>query len=196
MMKKKSVKKNEKAIERMEVSKFGMYRGPIHVGESKFSDKLDVVNLHSNTTSSSNGVGVIAAEITFNPNTTNEWASFAARYREYRVLAVQLEWVPFHVVNTTAIVVGPIVIATNKAGTLGTPTSKTQVSSLANSKYQHTTKRFTYVIRPDDYTDLDVGSTASPSSEFSCLIYGDGLSVSATYGTFFMTWVCQFSAVQ
>lgn len=195
MNRKKEHKKSSK-IEKMERSKFGMYRGPIHVGESKFSDKLDVVNLHSNTTSSSNGVGVIASEITFNPNTTLQWASYAARFREYRVLAVELNWVPYHVVNTTSIVVGPIVVATNKAGTLGTPTSKTQVSALANSRYEHTARRFSYVIRPDDYTDLDVGSTASPSSEFSFLMYGDGLSVSTTYGTYFITWVVQFSGIQ
>lgn len=196
MSNKKQNKKSSKAIERMERTKFGMYAGPIRVGESKYSDKLDVVNLTSQTTTSSNGVGVIAAELTFNPNTTTEWASFAARYREYRVLAVEIEWMPYHVANTTAITVGPLYIGLNKAGTLGTPTSKSQVFALAASDVKHTARKWRFVIRPDDYTDLDVGSTALPSSEFSFLLYGNGFSISATYGDIAMRWVVQFSARQ
>lgn len=189
-------KRNFKTIDKQERSKFGLYSGPIEIGESRFSDKLDIVNLTSQTTSSSNGVGVLAGEITFNPNTTTEWASFAARYREYRVLAVELTWQPYQVVNTAAVIVGPLYVAMNKGTSLGTPTSKAQVFALARSKVMHTAKKFKYTIRPDDYTDLDVGSTSSPSSEFSFLFYTSGVSNSTVYGDWAIRWVVQFSARQ
>jgi hypothetical protein len=173
-----------------------MYRGPIHVGESKTSDKLDVVNLTSIISVASNALGTMAAEVTFNPNTTTEWASFAARYREYRVLAVEIKWIPSIVVNTAAIVGGPLYIALNKGGALGTPTSKGQVFALANAKVHMNYKPWTYVIRPDDYTDLDVGSTATPASEFSFLFFASAYTASTSYGDLAVEWVVQFSSRQ
>ncbi len=180
----------------MERSKFGMYTGPMDVGESRSTGKIDVVNLHSTTTVSSNGVGVIATEITFNPNTTNEWASFSARYREYRVLGVRVHFEPVLKVNTTTVAGGPLVIATNKGGALGTPTSHVQVYSLAKSRVFSTYKTLVYDVRPDDYTDLDIGATASPSSEFSVLLYGDSFTNSIAFFRIYILWVVQFSSVQ
>ncbi len=196
MKRNKNSRKGNKAIERAERSKFGMYTGPIRVGESAWTDKLDVVNLHSVSTISSNGVGVMASEITFNPNTTAEWASFAARYLEYRVLAVLAEFHPRPIVNTTGVIGAPVVFATNKGGAFGTPSSRVQVFSLTNPKVGHSMKVMKYEIRPDDYTDLDVGSTGSPSSEFSLLLYSDSMTVSTTFYDVFFTWVVQFSSRQ
>jgi hypothetical protein len=183
-------------IERQERSKFGMYRGPIRVGESKYSDKLDVVNLTSVTQVSSSALGVMAAELTFNPNTTFEWASFAARYREYRVLAVELSWEPNFMVNTATSLGGPIYIALNKGGALGTPTSKGQVLAMADSECRSSYKKWNYQIRPDDYTDLDVGSTSTPSSEFSFVFFANAFTASTVFGDFAQRWVVQFSSRQ
>ncbi len=187
---------NKNAIERQERSKFGMYKGPINVGESSSTGKIDVVNLHSTTTLSTNGLGTLALELSFNPSGTNEWPSFSARYREYRVLAVQLDVHPILVANTTSIAGAPLVVGTNKGPTLGTPSSYVQVYSLAKSSVHHVMKRFIYTIRPDDYTDLDVGSTAAPASEFSALFYGDGMTISTLFMRVFITWVVQFSSQQ
>lgn len=190
-------KKNfkEKQIEKMEKSKFGMYRGPIDLGQSKTTGEVELLNLTDVVTSlSSTGLGVIALERTFNPNVTTEWTSFAARFREYRVLAVQVKYMPFNIVNTTVFTPGPCVIATNKGPAFGTPTSNAQVWALAKPKLFHLAKPMKYIIRADDYTDLDVGATASPSSEFSIVLYADGLSTSVLYGRFFCTWVVQFSS--
>ncbi len=196
MGKRSKTSKKEKQIERMERSKFGMYSGPMDIGESRSTGKIDVVNLHSSTVSSSNGVGTLATELTFNPNTTVEWASFAARYREYRVLGVRVHFEPIVKVNTTGVIGGPCVVATNKAGALGTPTGHNQVFALAKSKVFSTYKTLIYEIRADDYTDLDVGDTSSPSSEFSLLLYGDAFTVSTQFFRIYILWVVQFSSVQ
>ena len=181
----------------MESSKFGKYSGPIDLGQSSYTGEIELLNLTDVvTTVSSTGLGVVALERTFNPNVTTEWASFAARFREYRVLAVRLHYMPFGVVNTTSFNVGPAVIATNKGSAFGTPTSSAQVFALAKPKVFHLAKPMVYEIRPDDYTDLDVGATASPASEFSVLLYGDGLTVSSGYGRLYCTWVVQFSSRQ
>lgn len=179
----------------MEHTKFGMYRGPIRVPQSA-SGQIEVLNCTSSTSTSTNGVGVCAAEITFNPNTCTEWASFAARFREYRVLGVRLEYKPYSVVNHSTLVLGPIAVATNKGAALGTPTSFNQVLAMARSEVWHLMKEHSYEIRPDDYTDLDVGSTASPSSEFSFVFYGNGFSNSVTAGLISVYWLIQFSNPQ
>ena len=103
---------------------------------------------------------------------------------------------PFGKVSTTAFNVGPCVIATNKGPAFGTPTSIAQVWALAKPKVFHLTERMEYEIRPDDYTDLDVGSTASPASEFSVVLYADGLTASSGYGRLLCKWVVQFSSRQ
>ena len=192
----KNPKKNGRKIDAQERTKFGMYTGPIDVGQSKSTDLMLVVNLTSTTTMSASGVGVLATELTFNPNTTTEWASYAARFREYRVLAVEVSYMPSQVVNLSGAVCGPCAIATNKGGVLGTPTSVGQVWALANAKPKLMFKPWNYIIRPDDYTDLDVGSTSSPSSEFSMLVYGDGFTNSLLVGRLFLRWVVQFSSRQ
>jgi len=160
------------------------------------SGLTEVFPLHSFTSVASSAVGVMAAEITTNPNTTVEFASYAARFREYRVLGVEAEWVPNNIVNTTAIVGSAMIIAQNKASAFGTPTAYNQLFPMAHAKVQHVYKRFKYPIVADDITDLDVGSTAAPGSEFSFLFYSDGLTASTTYGRYFFRWVVQFSSPQ
>jgi len=195
MPKSKNSRKSS-SIVAQERTKFGMYKGPIDIGQSKSTDQILVTNLTSTVTSSSNALGVYASEVTFNPNTCTEWTSYAARFREYRVLAVEAIFMPSQVVNITGINMGPIAVGTNKGGALGTPTSVAQVWALANSKCKLLFKPWSYIIRPDDYTDLDVGSTSSPGSEFSMLMYGDGCTASTLAGRFFFRWVVQFSSRQ
>ncbi len=172
------------------------YKGPIDLAKGTTSGLIELVNLHSSTTTSSSGVGVMASELTFNPNTTIEWASWAARFREYRVLAVRIEYMPYSVVNLSTIAGAPLFVAENKAAAIGTPTSYNQILSLARSRVFHVFKPWSYVIRADDYTDLDMGGTASPSSEFSLLFFADSLSNSILYGRLALTWVVQFSTTQ
>ncbi len=172
------------------------YHGPINLSTSTTSGLIELVNLHSSTTTSSSGVGVLATELTFNPNTTVEWASWAARFREYRVLAVSVHYEPYSIVNLSTIAGAPIVVAENKAAALGTPTSYNQLIALARYQVHHVFKSWSFTIRADDYTDLDMGGTASPSSEFSMLLYGDSLSNSILYGRLFITWVVQFATTQ
>lgn len=172
-----------------------IWSGNVDIGTTP-SGQTQLANLHSTTTTSSNGVGVMAAEITFNPNTANEWASFAARYREYRVVAVEVEYVPYATVNLSTIVGAPLVVAQNKAAALGTPASYAQVYSMGKPKVKHVFKPFSFTIVADDLTDLDMGGTATPASEFSFVFYADGLSNSILYGRWFFKWLVQFSSVQ
>ncbi len=172
------------------------YHGPINLASSSTSGLIELVNLHSSSTTSSSALGVLASEITFNPNTTVEWSSYAARFREYRVLAVSVHYMPYSTVNLSTIAGAPIVVAENKAAVLGTPTSYNQLIASARYQVHHVFKPWTFTIRADDYTDLDMGGTGSPSSEFSMLIYGDSLSNSILYGRLFITWVVQFATTQ
>jgi len=195
--------KRSKSIRRFESEYTGdnaklkkTYKGPIDLTAGTTSGLIELVNLHSSTTISSSGVGVAASELTFNPNTTIEWASWAARFREYRVLAVRVEYMPYSLVNLSTIAGAPLFVAENKAAAIGTPTSYNQIFSLARSKVHHIMKPWSYIIRADDYTDLDVGGTASPSSEFSLLFFADSLSNSILYGRLAITWVVQFSTTQ
>jgi len=176
-------------------TKFGMYKGKINLNNST-SGVETKVNLHSITNVSSSAVGVMAAEITFNPNTTIEFANYAARFREYRVLAVKIDCVPIVKVNTSTTVSGAVVVAENKAGVLGTPTSYNQIFAMAKSHYHSVMSEWTHIIRADDYTDLDMGSTSTPGSEFSLVFYADALTASTVYAKLFMTWVVQFSSAQ
>ncbi len=192
----KSKKKAEKSEERQEHTKFGMYRGPIDIGSMNPSDQILVVNMDNETSVSSSGVGVIATELTFNPNTTTQWAEYDGLWREYRVLAVRVEWVPNNFTAISTTLGSPIAIGMNKGSTIGTPTSRLQVLRLAHPRYHSVWEKWAYVIRPDDYTDLDVGGTASPSSEFSLLIYGDGQNNTITYGRIWIRYVIQLSSRQ
>lgn len=174
---------------------FKVWKGSFDI-EPTPSGLVEVIPLHSVVSIASNALGVMAAEITTNPNTTIEYASYAARFREYRVLGVEAEWVPNLKVNTTAIVGAAMLIAQNKSSAFGTPTSYNQLFPMGHAKVQQVFERFKYSIVADDITDLDVGSTAAPGSEFSFLFYADGLTASTTYGRYFLRWIVQFSSPQ
>lgn len=193
--KSKSNSRSNHEISRLEQSKFGMYRGPLRINRGT-SGLTKLMQLTSSTTTASSAIGVLAAEITFNPNTCTEWASYAARFREYRVMGVELEFKPYGIVNLSTYAGAPVVVAVNKGGVVGIPTSFNAVLAMAKSQVNHVLKPWKVSIRADDYTDLDVGSTTTPSSEFSLLYYADGLSNSTTYGRLVMYWVVQFSSPQ
>ncbi len=184
-------------MDTMERTKFGKYSGPIQLNTNPTSGQMIVVNCHSTNAIATTAGGVMAGEITFNPNTTNQWASYAARFGEYRLLAVQLHYEPRFVTTDTYAspgVCAGLALAMNKGAAAGTPTTYVSVMGRGKHKLVNTRNPFTYTIRADDYTDNQMYSTASPTSVFSFLYYANGLPASLSpFGDLFITWVLQFS---
>jgi hypothetical protein len=188
--------KNNKKNRKITTAKMGMYKGPLHKKGDTFSGVDILINLHTIVSLASNALGVLAFEQTFNPNTTIEWARYAALFREFRVLGVSVSYKNSLHSNTTAIVGGSAVVSTNKGSAAGVPASRNAVYSGARSKIWDIMEPHYYEIRADDYTDLDMGGTSTPSSEFSLLWFSDGLTASTSYGFLYIEYLCQFSGPQ
>jgi len=103
---------------------------------------------------------------------STEWANYAVRYVEARVLAVRLNFLPFGTSSAAApmdVVAG--VIATDRSGALSTPTSWGQVWALADPRpfTDQMVKPFTYQAQAIDLEDQDYQPVGALGATFSVL---------------------------
>jgi len=94
-------------------------------------------------------------------NSSTEWASFAARYEEFRVLSLKVHFIPLFQVNTATTQLGVGAIGSTRDVAL-TPTTVAQVAALADSQYTNLAKAWTKTVRASDIEELVYTPTNAP----------------------------------
>lgn len=138
------------------------------------------------------GAGVNNTVLGNSPSSVANWASLAAVWDEYRVLALRLKYVPYKFAGgSTVVVQAPIVVV----GDFDTATALTGYS-LAN---QYSSCKEYPGDRPFEYTILMSGSenaqfisTGSPANSFYIKPYTSGNTVSLDIGRVHLMYVIQF----
>jgi len=132
----------------------------------------------------------------------SEWASFAARYQQYRVRAMRILAKPAVPVNTATVTHGEIYVSDFIGSSA--PSSAAQVLSDERNKIFSTSKAFTYEVdwsRNPNAKLWNPTSASIPVANRFGIAYASnpnyaGLSASTTYFSFSYEWVVEFRGSQ
>jgi hypothetical protein len=134
-------------------------------------------------------------------NPATEWASFAARYQEYRVRAIRVRGKAVNPIQTATITHSELYLGDTMVG--NTPGSAAQILSDERSRQVTTTKDFTYVVtsRGNPNASLwtsSAGAITSPNS-FEVVLASPttpALTTATTYYAVTVEWLVEFRGSQ
>jgi hypothetical protein len=127
-----------------------------------------------------------------------EWAFYAARFTEYRILGVRI-----HATDTPVAGVvnsqGPLLIATDNSGSATPPTTVALIWGMAKPKVfnidQTTPKGIEYSARAIDLEDMNFTPVGTAASTFQVFVFGSsGATTNIAY--LFIEWAVEFRSTQ
>jgi len=177
------------------------YGGPIRIPTYDGQDSVTLrVNLTNTYSLNSDGSGNIAAYWTpGSVSSSTDWSSYAATYQEFRVLGMQLHYVPFYngTYNST---VKPTVgaIATVHIPLGSTPASVDEVTQHTTWKSLKTSATLNQDWRMYGIEESVFTPTASPTgaNHGGIVLYVDTATASVRYGSVFLTFLVEFRGRQ
>jgi len=127
-----------------------------------------------------------------------EWASYAARFTEYRILGLKI-----HVMTspggTLATNQGFCIIAQDQSGTLATPTTTAAMWGLADSRVWNLDdtlpRGIVYTAKAVDLEDLNYTAVTTSSTTFQVFVHITGLA-STQIASAFLEWCVEFKSPQ
>lgn len=144
---------------------------------------------------SADGSGVLAVQYQANPTSSPNWSDFTAVYRDYRVMRMQLRYIPYEQYDSALSTVKTVMYtATDHRGTAVTPTA-TSVTSCADAMQRSNENPWHMSVRaysgsPDqDWTN--VGAPLSPAP-FSIQLYTSGYAAAGPVGYFQIRYYVEF----
>ncbi len=168
-----------------------VFRGPV-ISSKDRSQEDDVEVLLSFTgTITSNGAGAIVDVIGNDPSASGDFASYQNIYDEYRVLGERLEYFPNDRYSKTTTKCTPLIVVKdrNDNAALSSYSSAIQYSSAEKRSLEDP---WIEVMKMKGIEDASFESTASGAANRWFKMYGDGLTVSNTYGRYFFYMRVQF----
>jgi hypothetical protein len=177
-----------------------VYRGPIVTAAEKKAQDLEVVTLYEDVQVVAAAGGTLTNVFTSDPTvgTPQGWTAWAARFREYRVLAIEAEFCPPYL-HATPVVAGaesaavfPLYEVEDRAsGTpLGSYTAAAAYASLQMHPINSRWKRRMDMSSTDEAQFSSTGS--SPAAPFYILWYAANLLAAANFGRARIAYVIQF----
>lgn len=151
-------------------------------------------------TSSAGGVVDISAsssDVQSSPAT--EWASFAARFLDYRVLKVKVSWEPAVRVNLAAIFNAQGVVARDPSGAFATAGGVLATWALESAKPVNFYKSFSHTIVASEEEHMLFNPTSAvipASNRFKLCIIGTAATVSTAVGRVYYEWIVEFRGSQ
>ncbi len=170
-----------------------IYGGPVRLPTGGGLDKRTTrANVSVATTMSTSAGGTAAGTFSSDPGSTTDWSSLSAIYQEYRVLGFEVEYVPYETVPVSG-------SRTPGAGAMDyvhyagatTPASLDGLLQNANhtSFHTHRPAKVTWRMRGVEEATWQKMSVAQDHG--SIRWYIDGLTASASYGRFFVTYLVE-----
>lgn len=151
---------------------------------------LVTLSLLQNVTSSAGGV--IALAVNANPGGYNDWGSYAADYREYRILLTEVFYEPRYNNTFNAALAQNILISYVDRSNTAVPVSYVASFNVASSFLGNTGKRMVRKVKLDGIEDSGFVDTGSPTTVWTYKYYADTLTANTTYGTLFIRALVQF----
>lgn len=163
------------------------FSGPIRSNASK--EEADIVETTINFTGvgTSTAGGVIDSSFSDDPSSyaVGDWTNFAGDWHEYRSLGIRVEFFPWNRYSKVTTTCTPFIVVGDRAtsGTLGSY----QVAMDHASATKHSIEDpWVKEIRMNGAEEAQWKSTAGPTATKWIKFYADNLTVSTTYGRFFV----------
>lgn len=168
------------------------YLGPVRA--PTFANQLSqvVMLIGYQTTLSSDGTGTINNVFSSGSvNSVNNWSYLAGAWDEFRVLAMEVEFIPWNRYNwgTKTLTAIATVVDQNDATTL---TSINAATNYESCRFHSLSDPFKTQAHMAGTTDGSWKDTGSPSSNFWIKYYGANNSASTSFGTCHVVFRVQF----
>jgi hypothetical protein len=167
------------------------FRGPVRNPKSRNEVSIIRTNIVSSSTASSNGSGVIATTYTTNPNGTNGWSSWVALFDEYRVLALELKYVPLWHTLPSGTAGGTLLMVVDH-DSVAALSSFNNACNYESLKTGSIDRPMTHTYRLDGTLESNFINTSSPTGLQGVKVYANGLTNSTQYGNFIGTFLIEF----
>lgn len=169
------------------------YTGKIRLDVSEAHPKVDRFNLMREFPVISNGGGELFLNVTPGSVTSAlDWGNLAGSYKEYRVVAMEVRYLPKFVVNDTTVYGSSGAQAISHTGSTTTPTSLSDVVSYGNWEAWYTYRPKTTTFRARGAEELQWGPITAANDIGSVVGYIIGASGSVVYGNIVCTYVVEF----
>jgi len=173
------------------------YTGPVRTKSDMEEMHIETVVLGFSFQATSTGAGVLSGVIDNSVGSgtglaqCTDWASLSNTWGEYRVLAMQLRWFPYNRYSKTTTVCSPGIRVVDR-------TNNTAISSITDGMQHDSWKIFsledpsTHVIKMDGTDEAQWRLTASGVAYAWFKYYSQGLSLTITYGVWYVEYRVQF----
>lgn len=172
-------------------SQLVQFRGPVRNPKSRNEVSIIRTNIVSSSAATSSGAGVIATTFTTNPNGTNGWSSWVALFDEYRVLALELKFVPLWHTLPTGVAGGTLLMVVDH-DSVAALSSFNNACNYESLKTGSIDRPMTHTYRLDGTLESNFINTSSPTGLQGVKVYANGLSNSTQYGNFIGTFLIEF----
>lgn len=172
----------------------GAYRGPVRLPTNDGLDnRSTIINLSATGSATSSGGGVLSGTVGNDTVTTlSEWANLANLYQEYRVLAIQLDYVPNSNMTYNAAKVPSVgAAAVLHVPITGAPTTLASQLENATFKYLKSGTPLRIAWKARNYEELGFVSTAGSVAHGGITWYVDGLTAATKYGELVSTFLVE-----
>jgi hypothetical protein len=148
--------------------------------------------LATTSTIASSGAGAIDLVISNSPAGCPGWSNFVAIFDEYRVLGFEVQFVPYNQYSKSTQVTSSLVgvIDRDNAAALTSYNGAVQSSSYSILSLENPWTKTARLMGTTE--EGQFFQTSSPTSNVWIKLYADSLSLSSTYGRYFVTFRVQF----
>ncbi len=154
-------------------------------------------------TTDANGRFTQAFAATTRAQLCTQWASYAARFTQFRVLGIKLTYEPDINVSfydgtggvTAVRTVGGMIVCTDRSGALTSPSgagSETTAWAETSAKVFNVGKRWTYQAHAIDFEDQQYQAVTGTGNFYSVFVVGELLTASVTYGAVYEEYAVEF----
>jgi len=160
----------------------------------KNEDHLTTLNLHVQTTVSSDAGGTIATVFSNNPSTGPDWVNLAGSFDKYRVLGFRVKFLPNNRYSKTTTVTTPVFVVGDRDD-LSALSSYSAAMNYESVRELSLEDPWSFVLNTINAQQMEFRDCLSSTANEFIKLYSTGLSVSTTYGIALVTWVVQFQGL-
>jgi len=145
-----------------------------------------------NLAATSTAGGVIATTNVMNPSTANDWGDLQTVFKEFRILAVTVEYIPFHQnAVVSGVQDGQLAMVFDRTSTTTALASLQDAITYPGVKTGCTNQRFKIQSKADGSNELSWINMTNTGYWCSLRCYSSALSNSTAYGNFNIEILCE-----
>jgi hypothetical protein len=136
--------------------------------------------------------GVINTVVSNDPTGYNDWSSVSAVWDEYRVLGMKMIYYPYNKYNEpTSTVVGPVFLVLDRDDGVAVA-SEALAINYESVKMKGLNEKWTFEGKMAGVTEATYITTASPVANMWIKTRADGVTISHSYGRYYIAALVQF----